>query len=51
MDTCICGNAISGDWMTHYCSTGEVKELSDKYALEAFIIHKEAEALKLLGKK
>ena len=50
MDTCVCGEVFT-DWMAHYCSTGEVKELSDKYALEAFIIHKDVEALKLLGKE
>ena len=45
-----CGNTIIDTWMKHYCTGGETKELSDKYALEAFIIHKDVEALKLLGK-
>ena len=50
MAICTCGRFFS-DWMTHYCKDGETKELSDKYALEWFILNKDAEALKLLGKE
>jgi len=50
MDTCICGELFN-DWMTHYCTNGKTKEFSNREALEAFIIHKDEEALKLLGKE
>lgn len=46
-----CGYTVTSDWMTHYCKGGETKTLGDKKALEAFIIHKDEEALKLLGKE
>ena len=49
MDTCICGEAFN-DWMTHYCTNGKTKEFN-REVLEAFIIRKDEEALKLLGKE
>lgn len=50
--TCDFCGGIYDKFLDHLCArTGEIVELSDRYALETFIISKDAQALKLLSKE